>query len=70
MAVKKVSPKLILASTPTFCPECKGGSILVSADGNRVVVRHDDDRNNKAAQCSMKGKIFTFPQQTVAVTEV
>ncbi len=71
MATKKPAFKLLLGSPPTFCPECKTGNMVVSADGNRVVVRHGDNKlNSEFSGCVLRGKLWSYPQPTVDVTEV
>lgn len=64
MAVKKKT-ELLVAQNVVSCPLCLTLCVPLSADGNRVIVKHSA---NDA--CANKGKIWAIQQPTVSVEEI
>jgi hypothetical protein len=68
MASKKKT-QLIMASLPLSCPDCKRQCVLVSADGDRIVVKHPTIPV-PGLDCQHEKKIWMLKQPTIGADEI
>lgn len=66
-AVRKT--KLLLATNIVSCPKCFSPCLVVSGDGERIIIRHAVEGRG-VRDCSEKDKLWTIPQATISATEV
>lgn len=71
MPVSKKSKQveLLLATNIVSCPICHSQCVVVSADGNRFIIRHATFGAG-VSECELKDKVWVLPQATITAEEV